>query len=73
MIGADFSVVLLPTLACNAACDYCFEQHRVGMLDHERLELIVRRLRERGSGSEPKAAECVLAGRRGDPALARVV
>ena len=44
MIGTDFSVVLLPTLACNAACDYCFEQHRVGMLDHERLELIVRQL-----------------------------
>lgn len=46
MIGADFSVVLLPTLACNAACDYCFEHHRVGMLDHERLELIVRQLRD---------------------------
>ena len=41
MIGTDFSVVLLPTLACNAACDYCFERHRAGMLDLTRLEPIV--------------------------------
>jgi radical SAM protein with 4Fe4S-binding SPASM domain len=54
MISADFSVVLLPTLACNAACDYCFEQHRAGMLDHERLGLIVRQLLDVAQGHNLK-------------------
>lgn len=44
MIGVDFSVVLLPTLACNAACDYCFERHRDVRLDLERLGTIVDQL-----------------------------
>jgi uncharacterized protein len=26
MIGRPFSVILLPTLQCNVACDYCFEE-----------------------------------------------
>jgi sulfatase maturation enzyme AslB (radical SAM superfamily) len=46
VINTDFSVVLLPTLACNAACDYCFEQHRGGTLDHASLEMIVDQLVE---------------------------
>ena len=44
MIGADFSVVLLPTLACNAACDYCFERHRAGTLELTVLEKIADQL-----------------------------
>jgi radical SAM protein with 4Fe4S-binding SPASM domain len=54
MIAADFNVVLLPTLACNAACDYCFERHRVGMLDHASLEVIVDQLVELAQNQDVK-------------------
>jgi len=33
--GDPLSLILLPTLACNAACEYCFERHRVGELSLE--------------------------------------
>jgi uncharacterized protein len=46
VIGADFSVVLLPTLACNADCDYCFEQHCAATLDVARLTMIADQLVE---------------------------
>ncbi len=39
--GRSLSVVLLATTACNAACDYCFEDRGGDRLDLERLRRII--------------------------------
>lgn len=44
MTGARFSLILLPTLACNADCDYCFENKPGGSLSPERLAMAVRKV-----------------------------
>jgi len=41
MKGNHFSLILLSTNKCNAACDYCFEDKTSHRLSHERLMLIV--------------------------------
>lgn len=44
MSGRVFSVILLPTSACNAACDYCFEQKTSHRLPLALVPLLARRL-----------------------------
>jgi len=39
-----FSVILLPTGECNAACDYCFEYKEPHRLSASRVPLLTRRL-----------------------------
>jgi uncharacterized protein len=46
MNGSEFSLILLPTLRCNAACDYCFVNRTADTLSQENLAVIARRLRE---------------------------
>ncbi len=41
MNGKHFSLVLLSTNQCNAACDYCFEDRTSERLSLERLQIIV--------------------------------
>lgn len=40
MTGEVFSLILLPTLACNAACDYCFENKSQRTLSIDQLPLM---------------------------------
>ena len=41
-MGADtFSLILLPTLQCNADCDYCFEDKNTDRLSLERLKTLI--------------------------------
>lgn len=44
MTGPHFSLILLPTLACNADCDYCFEHKTDQHLTLEQLELIIQKV-----------------------------
>ena len=46
MSGGEFSLILLPTLGCNAACDYCFVDRRAEALSTEGLALLARRIGE---------------------------
>lgn len=53
MMGKPFSVILLPTLECNVACDYCFEEKSKVRLSASQVPLLTERLldhmAERGS------------------------
>lgn len=44
MTGNTFSLILLPTLSCNAACRYCFEHKTSATLDHEGLLVILEKI-----------------------------
>jgi len=44
MNGNHFSLILLSTNQCNAACDYCFEDKTRDRLTLERLQLIVEKV-----------------------------
>lgn len=44
MSGRAFSVILLPTSACNVTCDYCFEHKEPHRLSSALLPLLTRRL-----------------------------
>ena len=41
MNGNHFSLILLSTNKCNAACDYCFEDKTNNRLDHAKLQLLI--------------------------------
>ena len=41
MTDSHLSLVLLPTLRCNAACEYCFEDSRSGDLGLEGLSVVI--------------------------------
>jgi uncharacterized protein len=41
MAAQTFSLILLPTLQCNAACDYCFEDKTDDRLSLERLQVLI--------------------------------
>jgi uncharacterized protein len=44
MIGRHFSLILLPTNKCNAACAYCFEDKTNDFMSHEQLSIIIDKL-----------------------------
>ena len=44
MRAPDFSLVLLPTLKCDADCDYCFETKTGGLLSPDALSVVVSRV-----------------------------
>ena len=44
MTGAPYSLILLPTLECDAACDYCFEHKSRAHLSHDQLALIITKI-----------------------------
>lgn len=46
MIGKPLSIILLPTLECNVACDYCFEEKSKVRLTLEQLPVLTERLLE---------------------------
>lgn len=46
MAGRDFSVVMSPTLECNAACDYCFQAHSSKRADINLLKRVFSQLRD---------------------------
>lgn len=39
-----FSIILLPTLRCDAACDYCFEKKTEDRLTFDQLSIVVRKV-----------------------------
>jgi radical SAM protein with 4Fe4S-binding SPASM domain len=43
-MGDHFSLILLPTLACNAECDYCFETRTDRRLSLDQLSELVRKV-----------------------------
>lgn len=44
MKGSHFSLILLPTLGCNAECDYCFETRTDHRLSLDQLSEVVRKV-----------------------------
>ena len=44
MIGNHFSLILLPTLKCNADCDYCFENKVAAYLTLEQLSILMEKV-----------------------------
>ena len=43
MIGDSLSLILLPTLACNADCSYCFEEKSGESLSPDRLRVLIEK------------------------------
>jgi radical SAM protein with 4Fe4S-binding SPASM domain len=44
MTGSHFSLILLPTLACNADCEYCFENKSGQRLTLEQLTVLMEKV-----------------------------
>ncbi len=44
MTGKSLSLILLPTLSCNAACEYCFERRTAGSLSLENLSVVLEKI-----------------------------
>jgi uncharacterized protein len=44
MKGAPFSLILLPTLRCDADCDYCFEKKTEQQLTLDQLSVVVQKV-----------------------------
>lgn len=44
MSEPSFSVILLPTLHCNARCDYCFEDTNTGSMDLDSFSTLLEKL-----------------------------
>lgn len=44
MMERHFSLILLPTLECNADCEYCFENKSGHRLSHDELSVIVEKV-----------------------------
>jgi len=55
--GKPFSVILLPTSACNVACDYCFEKKDKLRLSRDRLAELTGKLLDHMDRSGIKEAE----------------
>lgn len=46
MKGIPYSVILLPTLKCDADCDYCFERKSAHRLTLDGLSVVIRKVME---------------------------
>ncbi len=46
MSGPPFSLILLPTLQCNAECDYCFERKSNAHLSLDQLRVVIQAVLE---------------------------
>jgi uncharacterized protein len=46
MTESHFSLILLPTLGCNAACDYCFENKTSQHLTLDNLKVLIEKVME---------------------------
>ncbi len=46
MTAPHFSLILLPTLGCNAACDYCFENKTNQHLTLDNLKVLIEKVME---------------------------
>lgn len=57
MIGRPLSVILLPTLECNAACDYCFEDKVRVRLSSGQLSRLTEQLLDHMHKSGTREAE----------------
>ena len=44
MIGTHFSLILLPTNKCNAACEYCFEDKTNDFMSLDKLSIVIEKL-----------------------------
>lgn len=44
MTGAPYSLILLPTLACDADCEYCFESKSEHRLTLDQLSIVVQKV-----------------------------
>ena len=43
MTGSHFSIILLPTLGCNADCEYCFENKTDHHLSLDHLAVLIEK------------------------------
>lgn len=55
MSGTHFSLILLPTLRCNAACDYCFEKKAGNDLTIDQLKPLISEVLDYMEQNEAKA------------------
>ena len=44
---SSLGLVIAPTMACNMACQYCFEENKVGRMNDETMAAVVSFVRER--------------------------
>ena len=55
MIGEHFSLILLPTLRCDAACDYCFEKKAGQDMSIDQLKPLISKVLDYMEQNEAKA------------------
>ena len=47
---STLALVIAPTMACNMACQYCYEENKVGLMSSETIEHIIEFVKKRGKG-----------------------
>ena len=73
MKETPFSLILLPTLGCNAACDYCFESKSDQHLTLDQLSTVIQKVMDHLEYQPDRNPVHLLAGGRGHDAAAGVV
>ena len=48
--NSSLGLVLAPTMACNMACRYCYEDNKKGRMSDETFEAVVDFVRKKGNG-----------------------
>ena len=59
MSGRPFSLILLPTLECNVACDYCFKEKAKIRLSHDQVAGLTTTILDHMEAVGSKHAEIV--------------